>query len=284
MFSIAPSARPEIPSPFPASLPVPLTIVAAHPPRYCITGMKPFILLALLATLPWLLILGGCYRAVPEADPSADPFESARHRMVDQQLRAAGRGITNARVLAAMRTVPRHEFVPPDWRADAYADTPLPIGYDQTISQPYIVAFMTEQLDPQPADRVLEIGTGSGYQAAILSRLVAEVYSVELIQPLARRAQAKLHELGLTNVHVRCNDGYGGWPEHAPYDKIIVTCAPESVPKALVEQLKLGGRMIIPVGGSELQHLILLRKQGHQLRQESILPVRFVPMTSPSSS
>jgi protein-L-isoaspartate(D-aspartate) O-methyltransferase len=200
--------------------------------------------------------------------------------MVDQQLRAPGRDITNTRVLAALRTVPRHEFVPPECRADAYADSPLPIGYGQTISQPYIVAFMTEQLEPQPSDRVLEIGTGSGYQAAVLSGLVAEVFSVEIIEPLARRAAADLHRLGYTNVHVRFGNGYAGWPEQAKFDKIIVTCAPEDVPPPLVDQLKDGGSMIIPVGGAELQHLILLRKRGHHLHQAAILPVRFVPMTS----
>ncbi len=200
-------------------------------------------------------------------------------RMIREQLLGAGRNITNARVLAVMETVPRHEFVPEQYRNRAYADSALPIGYDQTISQPYIVAFMTEQLNPRPTDRVLEIGTGSGYQAAVLARLVAEVYTIEIIEPLAQRAQADLKRLGCTNIHVRTGDGYQGWPEAAPFDAIIVTCAPEKVPPPLVEQLKDGGRMIIPVGPMGDQELVLLRKQGEKLEQHAVLPVRFVPMT-----
>ena len=190
-----------------------------------------------------------------------------------------GRNITNARVLAVMETVPRHEFVPPEFRFRAYEDRALPIGYDQTISQPYIVAFMTEQLYPQPTDRVLEIGTGSGYQAAVFAQLVAEVYTVEIIEPLAQRAEADLKRLGYTNIHVRAGDGSQGWPEAAPFDAIIVTCAPEKVPPSLVEQLRDGGRMIIPVGPMGDQELVLLRKQGEQLERHAVLSVRFVPMT-----
>ncbi len=200
-------------------------------------------------------------------------------RMIREQLVGAGRNITNARVLAVMEKVPRHEFVPPEFRFRAYEDRALPIGYDQTISQPYIVAFMTEQLDPQPTDRVLEIGTGSGYQAAVLAQLVAEVYTIEIIEPLAQRAEADLKRLGYTNIHVRAGDGSQGWPEAAPFDAIIVTCAPEKVPPPLVEQLRDGGRMIIPVGPMGDQELVLLRKQGEQLEQRAVLPVRFVPMT-----
>jgi protein-L-isoaspartate(D-aspartate) O-methyltransferase len=155
----------------------------------------------------------------------------------------------------------------------------LPIGYDQTISQPYIVAFMTGQLDPQPMDRVLEIGTGSGYQAAVLAQLVAEVYTIEIVEALAQRAEADLKRLGYTNIHVRAGDGCQGWPEAAPFDAIIVTCAPEKVPPPLVEQLKDGGRMIIPVGPMGDQELVLLRKRGEQLEQRAVLSVRFVPMT-----
>jgi protein-L-isoaspartate(D-aspartate) O-methyltransferase len=155
----------------------------------------------------------------------------------------------------------------------------LPIGFDQTISQPYIVAFMTEQLDPQPADRVLEIGTGSGYQAAVLAELAGEVYTIEIVDVLAQRAGADLKRLGYTNIQVRAGDGYRGWPEAAPFDVIIVTCAPEKVPPPLVEQLKDGGRMIIPVGPMGDQELVLLRKQGEQLEKHAVLPVRFVPMT-----
>src|SRR5436309_9362637 len=166
--------------------------------------------------------------------------------MVQQQLMP--RSIRDARVLAAMSKVPREEFVPSESRAASYEDGPLPIGYDQTISQPYIVAFMTEKLQPKPDHRVLEVGTGSGYQAAVLAELVADVYTIEIVEPLAKNAEATLQRLGYKNVHVKVGDGYKGWPEYAPFDSIIVTCAPEQVPPALVDQLKEGGRMIIPVG------------------------------------
>ena len=197
--------------------------------------------------------------------------------MVQQQLMV--RGITDERVLAAMVKVPREEFVPVDQRGAAYEDGPLPIGYDQTISQPYIVAFMTEQLRPKPSDRVLEIGSGSGYQAAILAELVADVYTIEIVEPLAKSAEGTLQRLGYKNVHVRVGDGYKGWLEHAPFDAIIVTCAPEKVPQPLVDQLKDGGRMIIPVGERFAQQLYLLEKQNGRLRESAVLPVRFVPMT-----
>jgi protein-L-isoaspartate(D-aspartate) O-methyltransferase len=200
--------------------------------------------------------------------------------MVTEQLAQPYRDITNARVLAAMARVPRHELVPERYRSEAYGDCPLPIGYGQTISQPYIVAFMTQQLDPKPADRVLEVGTGSGYQAAVLAELVKVVYTIEIVVPLAQRAEADLRRLGYTNVFVRAGDGYMGWPEAAPFDAIIVTCAPEQVPPLLVDQLKDGGRMIIPVGPSWNQELVLLRKQGGRLEKRAVLPVRFVPMTS----
>jgi protein-L-isoaspartate(D-aspartate) O-methyltransferase len=207
-------------------------------------------------------------------------LSAERRRMVQEQLSGSGRGITNALVLAAMSKVPRHEFIPAELQPRAYDDRALPIGYDQTISQPYIVAFMTEQLDPQPTDRVLEIGTGSGYQAAVLAELSGEVYTVEIIEPLAQRAVADLKRLGYTNIQVRARDGYQGWPEAAPFDAIIVTCAPEQVPQSLVDQLRDGGRMIIPVGPLGDQELVLLHKQGGQLEQRAVLPVRFVPMTS----
>jgi protein-L-isoaspartate(D-aspartate) O-methyltransferase len=199
--------------------------------------------------------------------------------MVREQLAGTGRGITNARVLAAMGRVPRHELVPEQFRRHAYDDGPLPIGHDQTISQPYIVAFMTEQLEPKPTDRVLEVGTGSGYQAAVLSELVKEVYTIEIIKPLAQRAEADLKRLSCTNVHVRAGDGYQGWPEAAPFDAIIVTCAPTDVPQPLMKQLRDGGRMIIPVGPMGDQELVVLRKRGDGLEQSAVLPVRFVPMT-----
>jgi protein-L-isoaspartate(D-aspartate) O-methyltransferase len=207
---------------------------------------------------------------------------AARKRMVQGQLVAPGRDITNRLVLEAMGRVPRHEFVPANLRSDAYDDHPLPIGYGQTISQPYIVAFMTEQLNPSPADRVLEVGTGSGYQAAVLSGLVKEVYTIEIVEPLAHRAEADLKRLGYTNVHGRAGDGYKGWPEAAPFDSIIVTCAPEQVPQPLIDQLREGGRMIIPVGPLEEQSLYLLRKKDGKVERQTVLAVRFVPMTRKS--
>ena len=196
--------------------------------------------------------------------------------MVEHQLKA--RGIKDERVLAAMAKVPREEFIAADARTDAYEDGPLPIGYDQTISQPYIVAFMTEQLRPKPSDRVLEIGSGSGYQAAILAELVADVYTIEIVEPLAKTAEATLQRLGYKNVHNKVGDGYKGWPEEAPFDAIIVTCAPENVPQPLVDQLKDGGRMVIPVGERFAQQLYLLEKKNGQLKESATLPVRFVPM------
>jgi protein-L-isoaspartate(D-aspartate) O-methyltransferase len=217
---------------------------------------------------------GGCGQKAP---PVSD-FAAQRQDMVRQQLVA--RGISEQRVLDAMAKVPREEFVAPESRAASYEDGPLPIGYGQTISQPYIVAFMTEQLRPKPSDRVLEVGTGSGYQAAILAELVSEVYSIEIVEPLAKNAEATLQRLGYKNVHVKFGDGYKGWPETSPFDAIIVTCAPDKVPQSLVDQLKDGGRMVIPVGDRFAQQLYLLEKKNGQLKQSATLPVRFVPMTS----
>src|ERR1700751_5586893 len=211
--------------------------------------------------------------------PVLSDFAAARQRMVEEQLSAPGRDIRNRLVLKVMATVPRHEFVPESLRKFAYWDEPLPIGYGQTISQPFIVAFMTEQLDPKPTDRVLEIGTGSGYQAAVLSRLVAEVYSIEIMEPLAKRAEADLKRLGYLNVKVLAGDGYKGWPEYAPFNSIIVTCAPDRVPQPLIDQLEDNGRMIIPVGTLWDQKLYLLRKHGTTIEQQAVLPVTFVPMT-----
>ena len=208
-------------------------------------------------------------------------FAAQRQRMVTEQLKA--RGISDERVLNAMNKVPREEFVPPDSRAGSYEDGPLPIGYGQTISQPYIVAFMTEQLRLKPSDRVLEIGTGSGYQAAILAELAAHVYSIEIVEPLAKTAETTLQRLGYKNVHVKIGDGYKGWPEAAPFDAIIVTCAPDRVPQPLVDQLKDGGRMVIPVGDRIAQELYLLEKKNGQLKQSATLPVRFVPMAREAS-
>jgi protein-L-isoaspartate(D-aspartate) O-methyltransferase len=206
-------------------------------------------------------------------------FAIERQRMVEAQLRAPGRDIKSPRVLEAMASVPRHEFVPQQVRKFAYRDQPLPIGYGATISQPFVVAFMTEQLDPKPAERVLEIGTGSGYQAAVLSRLVGEVYTIEIVRPLAQRTAATLKRLGYNNVKVLTGDGYNGWPAYAPFDSIIVTCAPDHIPQPLIDQLKDGGRMIIPVGAFWNQELYLLRKRGTKVEQQAVLPVAFVPMT-----
>ncbi|HOX03673.1 MAG TPA: protein-L-isoaspartate(D-aspartate) O-methyltransferase [Candidatus Paceibacterota bacterium] len=228
-----------------------------------------------------ILLLGGCSLAPGGGDavPADSEYAAQRQRMVADQLEAPGRDIRNPRVLKAMAAVPRHEFVPETERHDAYGDFPLPIGHQQTISQPYIVAFMTEQLDPQPKDRVLEVGTGSGYQAAVLSPLVAEVYTIEIVEPLARQAEATLQRLRCTNVHVRFGDGYQGWPERAPFDAVIVTCAPDHVPQPLIDQLRDGGRMIIPVGPLHEQSLVRLEKRGGTIHQQAVLPVRFVPMT-----
>lgn len=196
--------------------------------------------------------------------------------MVDEQLRA--RGIRDPRVLDAMTRVPRHLFVPDSDRDEAYGDHPLPIGHGQTISQPYIVAFMTEALRLEPSHRVLEIGTGSGYQAAILSELAGEVFTIEIIEALAARARKTLTDAGYRNVTVRPGNGYLGWPEHAPYDRIMVTAAPDEVPPALVEQLKVDGLMAIPVG-TGLQELRILRRTPNGMDTLATLPVRFVPMT-----
>lgn len=203
--------------------------------------------------------------------------------MVERQLEA--RGISDAGVLRAMGEVPRHLFVPEERQDQAYADRPLPIGHGQTISQPYIVALMTEQLQPEAGDRVLEIGTGSGYQAAVLSKLVGEVFSIEIVEPLARQAAEVLDGPDWKNVHLRVGDGYRGWPEEAPFDAVIVTAAPDHIPQPLVDQLKVGGRMIIPVGErGGVQELRLLRKTEAGIERESVLPVRFVPMTGESEN
>jgi len=212
------------------------------------------------------------------ADLQSGPreWEAERIRMVNEQLRA--RDIRNAQVLEAMLKVPRHLFVPESARAQAYRDSPLPIGHGQTISQPYIVAFMTQELTIEPDDRVLEIGTGSGYQAAVLAVLAKEVYTIEIVAPLAERAPATLMEIGYRNIQVRTGNGYLGWPEHAPYDRIMVTAAPAEVPAALVQQLKIGGLMAIPVGTLD-QELRILRRTPTGVETLTTLPVRFVPMT-----
>ncbi len=205
-----------------------------------------------------------------------------RDRMVDEEVAAAG--VENERVIEAIRRTPRHEFVPRSERHRAYYDMALPIGSRQTISPPFIVAYMTEQIDPQPSDRVLEIGTGSGYQAAVLSGLVDQVYSIEIVPELGRAAEKTLRRLGYNNVHAKVGDGYLGWPEHAPFDKIIVTCSPEKVPQALVDQLTEGGLMIVPVGQRYQQNLFLFRKRNGKLESEALRATLFVPMTGTAES
>jgi len=200
--------------------------------------------------------------------------------MVDEDI--AAEGIANQRVLESMRNVPRHLFVRPNLRPLAYYDQALDIGYKQTISPPFIVAYMTEVLDPQPEDRVLEIGTGSGYQSAILSGLVADVYSIEIVRQLGLNAQRLLKSLNYNNVHVKIGDGYEGWPEYAPFDKIIVTCSPEDVPTPLVEQLKDGGKLIVPLGERYQQVFHLFEKRDGELLETKLLPTLFVPMTGRS--
>ncbi len=205
-----------------------------------------------------------------------DEYARLRNRMVVEQI--AARGVNDTRVLEAMRKVPRHEFVPEAYRDMAYQDSPLPIGYGQTISQPYIVAYMTEQLGVSEKDTVLEIGTGSGYQAAILAELAAQVYTIEIVPELAEMAARVLKKLGYDNVEVRVGDGYQGWPEHAPFDAIILTAAPPRVPQPLLDQLKVGGRLIAPVG-EDYQELVLIEKGKDQYYRKNLIPVRFVPMT-----
>jgi len=214
--------------------------------------------------------------ARPGCRPSA--FSEARKGMVRTQIQS--RGVRDSAVLEAMRTVPRHCFIPPVLHDRAYGDYPLPIGQGQTISQPYIVALMTELLSPKPSHRILEIGTGSGYQAAVLSGIVKQVYSVEIFPSLARKAAAKLQALGLDNVSIKHGDGNFGWEEHAPFDGILVTAAAAAVPPALIRQLKPGGRLIIPVGGvHEVQRLTVVTKDSSgKVDTREVLPVRFVPL------
>jgi protein-L-isoaspartate(D-aspartate) O-methyltransferase len=224
-----------------------------------------------------LALLGIPAKGAPSAGTDED-FAHARERMVGDQIEA--RGVRDQRVLAAMRTVPRHRFVPAGQEAAAYFDTPLPIGHDQTISQPYIVALMTELARPAAKDRALEIGTGSGYQAAVLARLVEHVYTIEIVEPLARQAAHNLQSEQVANVTVRAGDGYAGWPEHAPFDIILVTAAPDHIPQPLLDQLKPGGRMVVPVGPVHaIQQLKLIEKDGSgRIRTKRIADVRFVPL------
>ena len=213
----------------------------------------------------------------PAREESDDRLEE-RMKMVDTQIRR--RGVTDEDVLAALERVPRHEFVPDQYQSQAYADHPLPIGHGQTISQPYIVALMTELLGLRTTDRVLEIGTGSGYQAAILAEIVAEVYTVEIIEPLAAEARERLARLGYDNIYPLQADGYFGWEEHAPYDAIIVTAAPDHIPQPLVQQLRDGGQLVIPVGPpGGYQSLWQITKEGKQVKKKNVTGVLFVPLT-----
>jgi protein-L-isoaspartate(D-aspartate) O-methyltransferase len=253
---------------------------------FCVASLA---LLASTAFLAWFAKPGGEPTQTPspliaEVSPPAtgqresDVRLEERMDMVETQIRR--RGVTDDDVLAAMETVPRHEFVPDQYKSQAYADHPLPIGYGQTISQPYIVALMTELLNLHNTDRVLEIGTGSGYQAAILAEIVAEVYTVEIVEPLADEAGDRLQRLGYTNIHVLSADGYYGWEEHAPYDAIVVTCAPDHIPQPLVQQLNDGGKLVIPVGPpGGYQTLWQITRQGTEVKKRNVTGVLFVPLT-----
>jgi protein-L-isoaspartate(D-aspartate) O-methyltransferase len=222
-----------------------------------------------------ILILG--LSMAGENSTGVDTTQGAQRRaMVESQI--ASRGVADSAVLDAMRTVPRHRFVLSEYAYQAYSDQPLPIGEGQTISQPYIVALMTELLNPKPTDTVLEVGTGSGYQAAVLAEIVARVYSIEILEPLTTRADSTLSALHYKNVTVKTGDGYRGWPEHAPFDGIVVTAAPDHIPQPLVEQLKVGGKLVIPVG-TAWQELMVITKTEKGTVEKSVTPVRFVPMT-----
>jgi len=233
------------------------------------------------AVLGAQLLAPGCGDGFDGSDagaPSSDPTRQAeRERMVERQIEA--RGVKDTAVLRAMRQVPRHLFVPVSYAPQAYRDGPLALGHGQMISQPYIVAFMAEALRLRGDDRVLEIGTGSGYQTAVLAQLARDVFSIEIVKPLAERAAGKLKELGYANVQVRAGDGYQGWPEHAPYDAILVSAAPDHIPQPLLDQLAVGGRMILPLGKKFSQDLMLIRRTHSGYERTPLLPVAFVPMT-----
>jgi protein-L-isoaspartate(D-aspartate) O-methyltransferase len=231
----------------------------------------PLLFAAIMASL-----LYACQKPIDKSKSEGDKYTQLRESMVTDQIER--RGISDKLVLSAMRKIERHEFVPDNMKINAYEDTPLPIGEDQTISQPYIVALMTGLLGLKGGEKVLEIGTGSGYQAAILSEIAKEVFTIEIVKPLADSARERLDQLGYRNISVRYGDGYKGWKEHAPFDGIIVTAAPDHIPQPLVEQLRIGGRMVIPVG-SMFQELKLLTKTRKGMVEKSIVPVKFVPMT-----
>jgi protein-L-isoaspartate(D-aspartate) O-methyltransferase len=236
----------------------------------------------LLFVLVNLVALGAVAWAAGETDGPSDPTrpgdatEARRRAMVTTQIEA--RGVRDPRVLEAMRSVPRHLFVPPEYRNEAYSDHPLPVGERQTISQPYIVALMTELVGPRPGMKVLEVGTGSGYQAAVLAACGVQVYTIEILPGLAERAAALLAELGYEDLHTRVGDGFDGWPEAAPFDAILVTAAPDRIPQPLLDQLAVGGRLVIPVGAAA-QELVLVVRSEDGYERRSVTPVRFVPMT-----
>jgi protein-L-isoaspartate(D-aspartate) O-methyltransferase len=225
--------------------------------------------------MSWLVALT-VVSCSPAPESEGDSRARERERMVREQIEA--RGVKDPKTLEAMRSVPRHLFVPPEMARQAYDDHPLPIGHGQTISQPYIVAFMTEALDLEEDETVLEVGTGSGYQAAVLAKIAERVCTIEIVEPLAEESDRRLKELGYTNVEVRAGDGYEGWPEAAPFDAIIVTAAAPRIPEPLKEQLADGGRLIIPVGDT-WQELVVLTREGDRFQEKRVLPVRFVPMT-----
>jgi protein-L-isoaspartate(D-aspartate) O-methyltransferase len=227
------------------------------------------------AVFPVLLLVAALAAAMA-APPRPDDFAPARRRMIEE-IRA--HDVKDPAVLAALDAVPRHLFVPESERRDAYENRPLPIGLGQTISQPSIVALMTSLLEVRPGHRILEVGTGSGYQAAVLSKLGAEVYSIEIVKPLGERARRTLAELGYRNVHLRIGDGYKGWPDAAPFDGIIVTAAPPRIPAPLLQQLKTGGKMVIPVGHAYQDLLVLTKRRDGGFDRRNVLPVLFVPMT-----
>jgi protein-L-isoaspartate(D-aspartate) O-methyltransferase len=235
-----------------------------------------FIRIALIAAIGLMLPALSCRES---GRAPAESYDDARVRMVQSQIEA--RGIEDERVIEAMLAVPRHKFVPEQYRHYAYRDSPVPIGHGQTISQPYIVALMTEELSLSTADRVLEVGTGSGYQAAVLAEIVKEVYTVEIIEPLGREAEKRLKELGYDNVKVKIGDGYEGWEEYAPYDRVIVTCAPTDIPRPLIDQMREGGIMVIPVGTEGFQYLYRVKKYMGEAQMERVIPVSFVPLTGP---
>ena len=231
-------------------------------------------------TVLLLLAAAACGAAPPRTSQDTE-IAAARKQMVED-IRA--RGVKDSAVLAAVGSVPRHLFIPEEERSNAYEDRPLPIGYRQTISQPYIVALMTSLLGLRRDSRVLEVGTGSGYQAAVLSRLADEVYSIEILKPLGERARRTLTELGYRNVRVRIGDGYKGWPDAAPFDAIIVTAAPPSIPEPLLKQLKTGGKLVIPVGKTYQDLIVMTKRRDGGFDRENVLPVRFVPMTGEAQS